>query len=61
MLSRHVDYTLMVMQHESSQKEEIIRLDKLVKQHHLKCGIIYNQATVSEDSKGYYKKVAGRA
>ena len=61
MLSKHVDYTLMILQHEFSQKEEIIRLDKLVKQHQFKCGIIYNQAMVSEDSKGYYKKVIAKA
>ena len=61
MLGKHIDYTLMVLQHEFSQKEEIMRLDKLVKQHQFKCGIVYNQATVSEDSKGYYKKVVGRA
>ena len=61
MLSKYIDYTLMVLQHEFSQKEEILRLDNLVKQHQFKCGIIYNRATVSEDSKGYYKKVVAKA
>jgi capsular exopolysaccharide synthesis family protein len=56
LLSKHMDCTLFVVRHEYTEKEEIKRLDKIVKQHNLTGYMIYNGASVSRDHDDYYGK-----
>jgi capsular exopolysaccharide synthesis family protein len=56
LLSKHMDCTLFVVRHEYTEKEEIKRLDKIVKQHNLNGYMIYNGASVSRDHDDYYGK-----
>lgn len=58
LLSKHIDYTLLVVRHETSTKDEVQRLDKLIKRNQLHGGIIYNGTKTTDNYKGYYKKVA---
>ncbi|WP_224999911.1 tyrosine-protein kinase [Cesiribacter sp. SM1] len=60
-LSKYFDYTLLVVRHEFSGKEQVQRLDKLVRDHHLNAGIVYNGSVAESTYKGYYKKVAKRS
>lgn len=57
MLSKHTDFTLVVIRQEVTKKEDVLRLNKLIKGHHLKAGIIYNGARFSDFNNGYYNKV----
>jgi len=56
LLSKLIDCTLFVVRHEHTDKEEVKRLDKIVKQHKLVGFMIYNGATLSRDNDDYYGK-----
>nr|WKN40079.1 polysaccharide biosynthesis tyrosine autokinase [Tunicatimonas sp. TK19036] len=56
LISKSIDYTLWVVRHEYSQKNDIQRLDKLTRQNQIKAGIIYNGTQTADIYSGYYKK-----
>ena len=55
-LSKHTDYTFLIVRQGYTQKDELMRLGKLAKRHSFNSGIIYNGAAEVEDYSGYYKK-----
>ena len=56
LLSKGIDYTLWVVRHEYSQKEDIQRLDKLIHRNHIAAGIVYNGSTAADIYTKYYRK-----
>ena len=56
LLSKGIDYTLWVVRHEYSQKEDIQRLDKLIHRNHITAGIVYNGAKSADVYTKYYRK-----
>ncbi|MEM6845364.1 MAG: polysaccharide biosynthesis tyrosine autokinase [Bacteroidota bacterium] len=57
LLSKCIDYTLLLVRDGFSTKEEVQRLDRLVKRHALRTGILYNGVPLTEKYTGYYRKV----
>ncbi|MEQ9443788.1 MAG: polysaccharide biosynthesis tyrosine autokinase [Cyclobacteriaceae bacterium] len=56
LINKNIDYTLWVVRHEYSQKDDIQRLDKLIRQNQIKAGIVYNGTQAADMYTGYYKK-----
>ncbi len=56
LMSTTIDYTLWVIRHEHSQRDDIQRLNKLFHQNRLDVGIVYNGAQRTDVYTGYYNK-----
>jgi capsular exopolysaccharide synthesis family protein len=51
--SNHIDYTLLVVRHQFSEKEDLKRLNKLIKENFIQAGIVYNGSEDFKYFKGY--------
>jgi capsular exopolysaccharide synthesis family protein len=51
--SKYIDYTIVVVRHEFSDKEHLKQLNKLIKENFIQAGIVYNGSKKSNYFKGY--------
>jgi capsular exopolysaccharide synthesis family protein len=51
--SNHIDYTLVVVRHKFSEKEQLKRLNKLIHDNFIQAGIVYNGSQEFDYFKGY--------